>query len=105
MIYQPAKSIFFEDHKNYDRYSFSVNLLHGVLTSYLGNTNWDQTLNDYLNNKLNADMPNAVKILLSKHAAVAEEMHTFYREIQKDKSSPYPTHKLDKLLEQQRGYL
>ncbi|CZG38952.1 Protein kinase domain [Legionella pneumophila] len=96
---------FFEDHKNYDRYSFSVNLLHGVLTSYLGNTNWDQTLNDYLNNKLNADMPNAVKILLSKHAAVAEEMHTFYREIQKDKSSPYPTHKLDKLLEQQRGYL
>ena len=96
---------FFEDHKKYDRCHFSANLFHGILTSYLGNTNWDQTLNNYLNNKLNVDMPNEVKILLSKHAAVAEEMRTFYREIQKDKSSPYPTLKLDKLLQQQRGYL
>ncbi|KTD19418.1 hypothetical protein [Legionella israelensis] len=64
---------FFEDNKNYDRCSFSINLLHSVLTSYLGNTNWDQTLNDYLNNKLSVDIPREVKALLSKHAAVAEE--------------------------------
>ena len=39
-------------------------------------------------------MPQAVKELLSKHTAVAKEMHKFYKEIQNDKSTPFPSHKL-----------
>ncbi|HBD7093952.1 TPA: hypothetical protein KLD23_003136 [Legionella pneumophila] len=90
---------FFEDNRNYDRCSFSVNLLHGILTSYVRDCNWDQTLQDYHNNKLTVNVPKEINELLLRHTPIAEEMHKFYREIQKDKSSPFPIHKLDKMLE------
>ncbi len=101
----PHEQHFFCAHKNYDRCSFSAHLFHGLLTGYLGKENWDQTLDDYLNNRLSIEMPNEVKTLLSKHAAVAEEMHKFHKEIKKDKSAPYPAYKLDKLLDEQREHL
>lgn len=81
---------FINNHKLYDRCSYSVNLLHGVLTGYAGEDNWDKMLNDYLSNKLPITLPDKIQSVLSKHASVAEKMHRFYKEIQKDKSTPYP---------------
>ncbi|OCH99178.1 hypothetical protein A8135_07985 [Legionella jamestowniensis] len=80
---------FINNHKLYDRCSYSLNLLHGVLTSYAGEGNWDKTLNDYLINKLSITLSDKILSVLSNHASVAEKMHRFYKEIQKDKSTPY----------------
>lgn len=90
---------FVNDNKNYDRCSYSVNLLHGVLTTYAGKEYWDKTLNDYLTNKLSIKLPDKIKEILSKNAPIAEKMHEFYKEIQKDKSTPYPSNQLNVLLE------
>lgn len=90
---------FVKDHENYDRYSYSVNLLHGVLTTYAGKEHWDKTLSDYLANKLSIKLPDKINEILSKNAPIAEKMHTFYKEIQKDKSTPYPSNYMNGVLE------
>lgn len=90
---------FVNDHKNYDRCSYSVNLLHGVLTAYAGKENWDNTLSEYLTNKLSIKLPNKINEILSKNAPIAEKMHAFYKEIQKDKSTPYPSNDMKGMLE------
>ncbi|CZJ02598.1 hypothetical protein DM455_13085 [Legionella pneumophila] len=87
---------FMNSHKLYDSCSYSVNFLHGVLTSYAGADNWDKTLNEYFSNKLPITLPDKIQSVLSKHALVAEQMHRFYKEIQKDKSTPYPVFSLTK---------
>ncbi|WED43249.1 hypothetical protein [Legionella cardiaca] len=89
---------FINDHKNYDRGSYFVNLLHSVLTSYIDNKNWDDTLSNYLANKFPSNLPDKISDLLSKHASIAEKMHRFYKEIQKDKSTPYPFNQINHLL-------
>lgn len=82
---------FMNDHRMYDRCSYSVNLLHGVLTNYAASEdNWDETLNDYLTNRLTFTLPEKIHTVLSKHASIGEKMHRFYNKIQKDKSTPYP---------------
>lgn len=90
---------FVNDHKNYDRCSYSANLLHSVLTSYVGNDNWDSTISDYLEDKLKINLPNKISDILSKNASIGEIMHEFYKKIQKDKSTPYPSDQLNILLE------
>ena len=82
---------FIKDHENYDRCSYSVNLLHGVLTAYAEKEHWDKTLSDYLTNKLSIKLPDKINEILSKNASIAEKMHKFYKEIQKDKSTPFPS--------------
>ncbi|HIH8949661.1 hypothetical protein SC191_10760 [Legionella pneumophila serogroup 1] len=89
---------FVKDHEHYDRCSYSVNLLHGVLTTYAGKEHWDKTLSDYLTNKLSIKLPDKINEILSKNAPIAEKMHTFYKEIQKDKSTPYPSNHLNGML-------
>ncbi|KTD47868.1 hypothetical protein Lrub_1505 [Legionella rubrilucens] len=90
---------FVNNHKNYDRCSYSVNLLHGILTTYAGKEHGDKTLSYYLTNKLSIKLPDKINEILSKNAPIAEKMHEFYREIQKDKSTPYPSNQLNDLLE------
>lgn len=90
---------FVKDHENYDRCSYSVNLLHGVLTAYAGKDNWDKTLSDYLANKHSIKLPDKINEILSKNAPIAEKMHTFYKEIQKDKSTPFPSNHMNGMLE------
>ncbi len=81
---------FMNAHKLYDQSSYSVNLLHGILTSYAGDDNWDKTLKDYLTNKLSITIPYKIQDILSKHVSMAEKMHRFYKEMQRDKSTSYP---------------
>ncbi|HHF0570414.1 TPA: protein kinase domain-containing protein [Legionella anisa] len=90
---------FVKDQENYDRCSYSVNLLHGVLTTYAGKDHWDKTLSDYLANKQSIKLPDKINEILSKNAPIAEKMHTFYKEIQKDKSTPYPSNHMKEMLE------
>ncbi|HFL2713401.1 TPA: hypothetical protein ACGWTM_000534 [Legionella pneumophila] len=78
---------FINNHKSYDRCSYSANLLHGILTNCVGKENWDNTINDYLANNLIVNLPNKINGILSKNAPIAEKMHGFYKEIQKDKST------------------
>ncbi len=80
---------FAHDHTLYDRCSYSVNLLHGVLTSYKKDDNWDKILNDYLTDKWLITLPNKIRDILSEHEPIAEEMHRFYKALQKDKSTPH----------------
>lgn len=90
---------FVKDHENYDRCSYSVNLLHGVLTSYAGKEHWDKTLSDYLTNNFSIKFPDKINEILSKNVPIAKKMHEFYKEIQKDKSTPYPSNHLKGMLE------
>ncbi|HAT7747018.1 MULTISPECIES: protein kinase [Legionellaceae] len=90
---------FVKDHEHYDRCSYSVNLLHAVLTAYAGKEHWDKTLSDYLTNKFSIKLPNKINEILSINAHIAEKMHTFYKEIQKDKSTPYPSNHMKEMLE------
>ncbi|HAT7873650.1 hypothetical protein [Legionella pneumophila] len=90
---------FVKDHEHYDRCSYSVNLLHGVLTAYAGKDHWDQTLSDYLTNKFSIKLPDKINEILSKNAPIAEKMHIFYKEIQKDKSTPFPSNHMNGMLE------
>ncbi|HCJ4394746.1 TPA: hypothetical protein ACHYN4_000322 [Legionella pneumophila] len=80
---------FVNDHINYDKCSYSGNLLHGVLTAYTEKEYWDEILSDYFSKKLPSRLPNKINEILSKNAPIAEKMHEFYREIQKDKSTAY----------------
>jgi len=93
-----TEQIFVNDNKNYDRCSYAFNLLHGVLITYAGKEHWDKPLSDFLTNKLSIKLPDKINEILSKNAPIAEKMHEFYREIQKDKSTPYPSNQLNSLL-------
>lgn len=88
---------FLKYHEHYDRCSYSINLLHGVLTTYGGKEHWDKTLNDYLSNKLSIKLPEKINEILYKNAPIAEKMHAFYKQIQKDKSTPYPSNHLNEM--------
>jgi hypothetical protein len=94
-----TEKIFIKTHKNYDRCSFSVNLLHAVLTSYLGKDDWDNTFNDFLAYRLSVSLSDEMNHILSKHASIAEIMYQFYKQIQKDKSTQYPFDQLNHLLD------
>lgn len=90
---------FINTHQHYDRCSYSVNLLHAVLTSRVGKDDWDSTLNDYLAQRLSISLSDEINNILSKQAPIAEIMHQFYKAIQKDKSTPYPFAQLNCLLD------
>ncbi|WP_238584394.1 hypothetical protein [Legionella gratiana] len=90
---------FVKDHEYYDRCSYSVNVLHGVLTAYAGKEHWDKTLSDYLTNKFSIKLPDKINEILSINAPIAGKMHEFYKEIQKDKSIPYPSNHMKEMLE------
>lgn len=94
-----AEHNFMKDHKNYDRCSYAVNLLHAVLTTYAGNEHWDKTLSDYLTNKFSIKLPDKINKILCTNAPVAGKMHLFYKELQKDKSTPYPSNLMKGMLE------
>jgi hypothetical protein len=88
---------FLKDHENYDRCSYSFNLLHGVLTNYAGKEHWDKTLSDYLTDKFSIKLPNEINKFLAKNVPIAEKMHEFYKQIRQDKSTPYPSIPLNDL--------
>ncbi len=60
---------------------------------------WDKTLSDYLTNKFSIKLPDKINEILSINAPIAEKMHEFYKEIQKDKSTPYPSNYMKEMLE------
>ncbi|HFL2715796.1 TPA: hypothetical protein ACGWTM_002984 [Legionella pneumophila] len=94
-----AELDFIKDHQNYDRCSFSINLIHSIITSYVGKDNWETTIHEYLANKLKLNIPDKINTILSRNAPIAGLMHGFYRAIQKDKSTKYPYHELNRLLD------
>ena len=73
-------------------------MLHTVLTACTGEQDWDQTLAKYAQGTLKHDISMPLRELLEKYKLVALEMHNFYRHLQKDKSTIYPSQKLDGLL-------
>ncbi|MBT6539178.1 MAG: hypothetical protein HOL58_06800 [Francisellaceae bacterium] len=89
---------FIKDNANYDYASSAVNLMHTVLTSYLGKNNWDMILSKFTDPKFDINIPISVKRLLSKYHGVALKMHEFYKAIQRDKSTPFPSSELKELL-------
>lgn len=86
----------------YDYASSTVNLMHTVLTSYLGKDNWDMILSKFIDPKFDINIPISVKKLLSKYHGVALKMHEFYKAIQSDKSTPFPSSELNALLKKSK---
>ena len=91
---------FAKDNADYDYASGSSNLLHTVLTSYLGKDDWSANLLKFINNELGTQIPTKVKELLFRHHGVAVKMDEFYKAIQRDKSTPFPSGNLKELLPQ-----
>lgn len=91
---------FAKDNADYDYASGSSNLMHTVLTSYLGKDDWRANLAKFANDELGTQIPMKVKELLSKHQDVAVKMDKFYKAIQRDKSTPFPSGNLKELLPQ-----
>ncbi len=89
---------FIKDNANYDYASSTVNLMHTVLTSYFDKDNWDMILSKFTDPKFDINIPISVKRLLSKYHDVALKMHEFYKAIQRDKSTPFPSSELKELL-------
>ena len=89
---------FIKNNANYDYASGTVNLMHTVLTSYLGKDNWDTILSKFTDPKFDINIPIGVKRLLTKYHSVALKMHEFYKAIQSDKSTPFPSSELNALL-------
>jgi len=91
---------FAKDNTDYDYASSSSNLMHTVLTSYLGKDDWSANLSKFTNDELGTQIPTKVKELLSRHHGVAVKMDEFYKAIQRDKSTPFPSGNLKELLHQ-----
>jgi hypothetical protein len=91
---------FAKDNADYDYASGSSNLMHTVLTSYLGKNDWSANLAKFANDELGTQTPTKVKELLSRHHEVAVKMDEFYKAIQRDKSTPFPSGNLKELLPQ-----
>jgi len=91
---------FAKDNTNYYYASGSSNLMHTVLTSYLGKDDWSANLAKFTNDELGTKIPTKVKELLSKHHGIAVKMDEFYKEIHRDKSAPLPSGNLKALLPQ-----
>lgn len=89
---------FTKDNADYDYASGSSNLMHTVLSSYLGKEDWTDNLAKFTNDELGTQIPTKVKGLLSKHHEVAVKMDEFYEAIQRDKSTHFPSGNLKKLL-------
>lgn len=75
---------FMYKHKRYDSYSTDYFLVHGILTSYLGEDNRDEKFVSYLND--NSTLPNFVNKLIANKVGNAAKMYNFYNDIHKDKS-------------------
>ena len=93
---------FMEDNNLYDYASGPINLLHSVLTSYLGKDNWDAMLLSFTESNFDRNIPIGINKLLSKYCGLALKMDTFYSSIQKDKSYPYPSNDLIHLLHENK---
>lgn len=76
---------FMQNHQEYDNYSSDCFLVHGVLANYIGDDNWDEKLNNYLQD--NSNVPNYINNIISNKLDRAVKMNKFYKSIQKDKSS------------------
>jgi len=87
-----------EDNNLYDHASGPINLLHTVLTSYLGKNNWDAMLSSFTESNFDRNTPIGINKLLYKHCDLALKMDKFYSSIQKDKSYAYPSNDLMQLL-------
>lgn len=75
---------FMYKHKKYDSYSTDYFLVHGILTSYLGEDNLDEKFNSYLND--NSVLPKFINNLIKSKMNNAVKIRDFYKNIQKDKS-------------------
>lgn len=75
---------FMYNHKKYDSYSTDYFLVHGILTSYLGEDNWDEKFVSYLND--NSTLPNFVNKIIENKIGNAAKVYDFYNVIHKDKS-------------------
>ena len=91
---------FAKDNADYDYASGSSNLMHTVLTSYLGKDDWSVSLAKFTNDEFGTQIPTKVKELLSRHHGIAVKMDEFYKAIQRDKSTPLPSGNLKELLPQ-----
>lgn len=92
------ENYFAKDNAYYDYASGSSNLMHTVLTSYLGKDDWNVNLAKFTNDELGTQIPAIVKGLLSRHHGVAVKMDAFYKAIQRDKSTHFPSGNLKELL-------
>ena len=89
---------FAKNNADYDYASGSSNLLHTVLTSYLGKDDWSASLEKFTNDEFGTQIPTRVKGLLSRHHGAAVKMDEFHKAIQRDKSTPFPSGNLQELL-------
>lgn len=89
---------FAKNNTDYDYASGSSNLMHTVLTRYLGKDDWSANLAKFTKDEFGKKIPSGVKRLLSKHHGIAEKMDEFYKAIQRDKSTTFALEDLNDLL-------
>lgn len=85
---------FMLENVSYDEASGSINFLHTIITSFLGQ---GATIEDYHKNKFHP-LPDKIDNIIKKHLPVALIMGKFYPAIQKDKSTRYPYQEIEKLI-------
>jgi len=94
----PPELAFIDTNITYDPCSSSVNLLHCIVTSFFGKAQWNSKLREYSNGKKNL-LPGSMNGIAEPYVPIALVMDRFYRSIQKDKSTLYPSNTLEKMLD------
>jgi hypothetical protein len=85
---------FMQDNVSYDYASGSVNLLHSIITNFLGK---EIILKEFYENKPQI-LEGKIEAVIQKHMPISLIMDKFYSSIQKDKSYLYPSDDLLKIL-------
>lgn len=79
-----AEKDFMYKHQKYDSYSTDYFLVHGILTSYIGENNWDEKFSLYQND--NSVLPDFINKLIENKVGNVVKMYDFYKNIQQGKS-------------------
>lgn len=79
---------FMEEHLDYDKLSSNCFLVHGVLSKYINDDNWDESLSSYI--KDNSSVPDSINKVIASKINDAIKMNDFYRRLKEDKSTLYP---------------
>lgn len=93
---------FLANHTSYDRCASIASFVHCMVTSLLGQDQWETQLRNYLNNGKDSleEIPPSVATAINQYAPIALVFRDeFFRNLQnKTKTTPYPATSLERLL-------
>ncbi|MCX5925080.1 MAG: serine/threonine-protein kinase [Candidatus Dependentiae bacterium] len=94
----PAEIAFFKTHRSYDTaYTFGY-FMYCIVIHLYGRNNWEQDLQEYLDG-FKGEVAPFIASFIKRYAHIARASSAFFHKLQYEtKTTPYPTHELEKLL-------